>query len=55
MTLAPDEFIRRLLAPVPSEARSSRGSHETPVENVRKIQWYDHLLRSNGEQGAQGE
>ena len=35
-------------APVPSNAHSSGGSHETPVENVRKSQWYDHLLRTNG-------
>ena len=35
-------------APVPSNAQSSGGSHETPAENVRKSQWYDHLLRTNG-------
>jgi hypothetical protein len=35
-------------APVPSKAHSSGGSHETPAENVRKSQWYDHLLRTNG-------
>jgi hypothetical protein len=34
-------------APVPSKAHSSGGSHETPVENVRKSQWYDHLLSTN--------
>lgn len=36
------------VAPVPSNAQSSGGSHETPAENVRKSQWYDHLLRTNG-------
>jgi hypothetical protein len=35
-------------APVPSNAHSSGGSHETPAENMRKSQWYDHLLRTNG-------
>jgi hypothetical protein len=35
-------------APVPSNAHSSGRSHETPAENVRKSQWYDHLLRTNG-------
>ena len=35
-------------APVPSNERSSDGSQETPAENMRKSQWYDHLLRTNG-------
>jgi hypothetical protein len=35
-------------APVPSNAHSSAGLHETPSENVRKSEWYDHLLRTNG-------
>ena len=35
-------------APVPSNAHSSSGSHETPAANVRKSQWYDHLLNTNG-------
>jgi hypothetical protein len=34
-------------APVPSNAHSSGRSHETPAENVRKSQWYDHLLSTN--------
>jgi hypothetical protein len=35
-------------APTPSKAHSSGRPHETPAENVRKSQWYDHLLRTNG-------
>ena len=35
-------------APMPSKSHSSGGSHETPAENVRKSQWYDHHLRTNG-------
>ena len=35
-------------APMPSKAHSSGASHETPAENVRKSQWYDHLLRTDG-------
>ena len=35
-------------APVPSSAHLSGGSHETPAENMRKSQWYDQLLRTNG-------
>jgi hypothetical protein len=34
-------------APGASKARSSGRSHETPTENVRKSQWYDHLLTAN--------
>jgi hypothetical protein len=34
-------------APVPSKAHSSARSHETSAENVRKSQWYDHLLSTN--------
>ena len=34
-------------APVPSKAHSSGRSHDTPAENVRKSQWYDHLLSTN--------
>jgi hypothetical protein len=34
-------------AVVPSKARSSGRLHETPAENVRKSQWYDHLLSTN--------
>jgi hypothetical protein len=30
-----------LAAPVPNNAHSSGGSHETPAENVRRSQWYD--------------
>jgi hypothetical protein len=32
-------------AQVPSKAHSR--AHETPAENVRKSQWYDHLLSTN--------
>ena len=35
-------------APVPSNEHSSDGSQETPAENVRNSQWYDHLLRTDG-------
>jgi hypothetical protein len=35
-------------APVPSNEQSSDVSQETPAENVRKSQSYDHLLRTNG-------
>lgn len=35
-------------APVSNNEHSSDGSQETPAENVRKSQWYDHLLRTNG-------
>ena len=35
-------------ASMPSKVHSSGGSHEAPAENVRKSQWYDHLLRTNG-------
>jgi len=31
----------------PSKAYSSASLHETPAENVRKSQWYDHLLSTN--------
>ena len=34
-------------AQVPSKAHSYGRSHETPAENVRKSQWYDHLLSTN--------
>ena len=34
-------------APVPSNAHLSGRSHETPAENVRKSQWYDHILSTN--------
>jgi hypothetical protein len=34
-------------APVPSKARSAGRLHETPAENVRKSQLYDHLLSTN--------
>jgi hypothetical protein len=34
-------------APVPNKAHSYGGSHETPSENVRKSQCYDHLLSTN--------
>ena len=34
-------------APVPSKAHSAGGLHETPAENVRKSQMYDHLLSTN--------
>jgi hypothetical protein len=34
-------------APAPSKAHPSGRSHETPAENVRKSQWYDHLLSTN--------
>ena len=34
-------------APVPSKAHSSGRLHDTPAENVRKSQWYDHLLSTN--------
>ena len=30
-----------------SKASSSARLHETPAENVRKSQWYDHLLSTN--------
>jgi hypothetical protein len=34
-------------AAAPSKAYSSARLHETPPENVRKSQWYDHLLSTN--------
>jgi hypothetical protein len=34
-------------ASVPNKAHSYGRSHETPAENVRKSQWYDHLLSTN--------
>jgi hypothetical protein len=34
-------------AAVPNKAHSYGRSHETPAENVRKSQWYDHLLSTN--------
>ena len=34
-------------APVSRNAHSSGRSHETPAENVRKSQWYDHILSTN--------
>jgi hypothetical protein len=34
-------------ASVPSKAHSYGRSHDTPAENVRKSQWYDHLLSTN--------
>jgi hypothetical protein len=34
-------------APVPSKAHSASRLHETPAENVRKSQQYDHLLSTN--------
>jgi hypothetical protein len=34
-------------AAVPSKAHSTDRLHETPAENVRKSQWYDHLLSTN--------
>jgi hypothetical protein len=34
-------------APAASKAYSSARLHETPAENVRKSQWYDHLLSTN--------
>ena len=34
-------------AVVPSGAQPSDRLHETPAENVKKSQWYDHLLRTN--------
>jgi hypothetical protein len=34
-------------AAAPSKAYSSARLHETPAENVRKSQWYDHLLSTN--------
>jgi hypothetical protein len=34
-------------APAASKAHSSARLHETPAENVRKSQWYDHLLSTN--------
>jgi hypothetical protein len=34
-------------APSPSTAHSSSRLHETPAENVRKSQRYDHLLSTN--------
>ena len=34
-------------AQVPNKAHSFGRSHETPAENVRKSQWYDHLLSTN--------
>ena len=36
-----------LATPVPSKAHSSGRLHDTPAENVRKSQWYDHLLSTN--------
>jgi hypothetical protein len=32
---------------VPSRAHPTDRLHETPAENVRKSQWYDHLLSTN--------
>jgi hypothetical protein len=32
---------------VPRKAHSAGGLHETPAENVRKSQMYDHLLSTN--------
>jgi hypothetical protein len=32
---------------VPRKAQSSDGLHETPAENVKRSQWYDHLLSTN--------
>jgi hypothetical protein len=32
---------------VPRKAHSAAGLHETPAENVRKSQMYDHLLSTN--------
>jgi hypothetical protein len=34
-------------AQVPNKAHSFGRWHETPAENVRKSQWYDHLLSTN--------
>jgi hypothetical protein len=34
-------------ASVPNKAHSYGRSHATPAENVRKSQWYDHLLSTN--------
>jgi hypothetical protein len=34
-------------APDPSKAQSSGRLRDTPAENVRKSQWYDHLLSTN--------
>jgi hypothetical protein len=34
-------------AAAPSKAHSSARLHETPAENVRNSQWYDHLLSTN--------
>ena len=34
-------------APDPSKAQSSGRLRDTPAENLRKSQWYDHLLSTN--------
>ena len=34
--------------PTPSNEHSSDVPQEAPAENVRKSQWYDHLLNTNG-------
>jgi hypothetical protein len=34
-------------APVPTKPHSHAKWHETPVQNVRKSQSYDHLVRTN--------
>ena len=38
-------------APIPSKAHSASRLHETPAENVRKSQQYDHLLSTNPRSG----